>query len=148
VNRPADLVAIYDAISAWTDCGYISSCGIWGERDIPATLAKLGQPTHPRMKDPRKDSAGWVKNYVSRVAPHADNVNYMYADGHVKASRWDRLKWGNLNGNIPDSDPDYNVPLTTLRNPGDRRAMTFRSATGHSSDNGSDEERPACPSRR
>jgi hypothetical protein len=38
----------------------------------------------------------------------------MFADGHAKASRWDRLTWGNLDGFIPDSDPDWNVSLTTL----------------------------------
>jgi prepilin-type N-terminal cleavage/methylation domain-containing protein/prepilin-type processing-associated H-X9-DG protein len=113
VNRPAELIAIYDAISAWTDCPYLQagSCGIWHERDIPAFLRKLGRPLTPGMKDP---NAGWVKDYVTRVAPHADKVNYMYADGHVKASSRDRLTWGNLNGFIPDSDQDYNVPLTSV----------------------------------
>ena len=48
------------------------------------------------MQDPAKN---WVGGYVSRVAPHANLVNYMYADG-TKASRWDRLTWGNLNGYI------------------------------------------------
>jgi hypothetical protein len=41
-------------------------------------------------------------------------VNYMLAEGHVKESRWDRLTRGNLNGFIPESDPDFSVPLTTL----------------------------------
>jgi hypothetical protein len=32
-----------------------------------------------------------------------------------RPARWDKLTWGNLNGvNIPDTDPDYNVSLTTL----------------------------------
>jgi prepilin-type N-terminal cleavage/methylation domain-containing protein/prepilin-type processing-associated H-X9-DG protein len=114
VNRPSELIAIYDAISAWTDCPYAEkgSCGIWHERDIPAFLAKLNLPLHPQMKDPRKE--GWVGAYIPRVAPHSNMVNFMYADGHAKATRWDRLTWGNLAGSIPDSDPDYHVPLTTL----------------------------------
>jgi prepilin-type N-terminal cleavage/methylation domain-containing protein/prepilin-type processing-associated H-X9-DG protein len=113
ISRPAELLAIYDAISAWTDCNYAQkgSCGIWAQRDIPAFLTKLGIPLHPQMQPP---STTWVGEYVSHVAPHNNTVNYMFADGHAKASRWDRLTWGNLNGNIPDSDPDYNVSLMTL----------------------------------
>jgi len=113
ISRPAELLAIYDAISAWTDCNYAQkgSCGIWAQRDIPAFLTKLGIPLHPQMQPP---STTWVGDYVSHVAPHNNTVNYMFADGHAKASRWDRLTWGNLNGNIPDSDPDYTVSLMTL----------------------------------
>jgi prepilin-type N-terminal cleavage/methylation domain-containing protein/prepilin-type processing-associated H-X9-DG protein len=115
VNRPAELIAIYDAISAWTDCPYAQagSCGIWAERDIPAFLTKMGMPLAPGMTDPNKPGE-WVGSYVSRVAPHNNTVNYLFADGHAKSSRWDRLTWGNLDGFIPDSDPDYNVSLITL----------------------------------
>jgi prepilin-type N-terminal cleavage/methylation domain-containing protein/prepilin-type processing-associated H-X9-DG protein len=114
VNRPAELIAIYDAISAWTDCGYAdgaNGCGIWSQRDIPAFFKKNGIPLAPGMQDPAKN---WVGGVVHQVAPHNNTVNYMFADGHAKASRWDRLTWGNLDGYIPDSDPDYSVPLTTL----------------------------------
>jgi prepilin-type N-terminal cleavage/methylation domain-containing protein/prepilin-type processing-associated H-X9-DG protein len=115
VSRPSELLAIYDAISTWTDCPYAQkgSCGIWAERDIPAFLKKMGLPLAPGMTDPNKPGE-WVGAYVNRVAPHNNMVNYMFADGHAKASRWDRLTWGNLDGFIPDSSPDYNVPLTTL----------------------------------
>ena len=115
VNRPAELIAIYDAISAWTDCPYAQpgSCGIWAERDIPAFLKKMGMPLAPGMTDPNKPGE-WVGAYVSRVAPHNNTVNYLFADGHAKTSRWDRLTWGNLDAFIPDSDPDYNVSLITL----------------------------------
>jgi prepilin-type N-terminal cleavage/methylation domain-containing protein/prepilin-type processing-associated H-X9-DG protein len=114
IQRPADQLAIYDAISTWTDCNYTApgSCGIWAQRDIPAFLTKMGIPLHPGMQNP---ASNWVGSYVTRVAPHADMVNYMYADGHAKASRWDRLTWGNLAGYvIPENSPDYNVPLTQL----------------------------------
>jgi prepilin-type N-terminal cleavage/methylation domain-containing protein/prepilin-type processing-associated H-X9-DG protein len=114
IQRPSDQLAIYDAISQWTDCPYAAagSCGIWAQRDIPAFLTKMGIPLHPGMQNP---ASNWVGATVPRVAPHANMVNYMYADGHVKASRWDRLTWGNLAGYvIPENHPDYNVPLTTL----------------------------------
>jgi prepilin-type N-terminal cleavage/methylation domain-containing protein/prepilin-type processing-associated H-X9-DG protein len=113
VNRPSDLIAIYDAISAWTDCPYAnsSSCGIWAQRDIPAFFKKMGIPLAPGMQDPAKN---WVGGTINEVAPHNNTVNYLFADGHAKASRWDRLTWGNLDGFIPDTDPDWNVSLTTL----------------------------------
>jgi prepilin-type N-terminal cleavage/methylation domain-containing protein/prepilin-type processing-associated H-X9-DG protein len=116
ISRPADQLAIYDAISQWTDCNYTQSgsCGIWHERDIPAFLTKLGIPLHPGMKNPYA-AGNWVGNSVKYVAPHSNMVNFMYADGHAKASRWDKLTWGNLAGYvILDTSPDYNVPLTTL----------------------------------
>jgi prepilin-type N-terminal cleavage/methylation domain-containing protein/prepilin-type processing-associated H-X9-DG protein len=113
IQRPADEIAIYDAISQWTDCRYVQdTCGVWTERDIPAFLTKLGIPRHPRMTNP---ATNWVGNSVPRVAPHSNMVNFMFCDGHAKASRWDKLTWGNLAGYvIPENHPDYNVPLTTL----------------------------------
>jgi prepilin-type N-terminal cleavage/methylation domain-containing protein/prepilin-type processing-associated H-X9-DG protein len=114
ISNPADQIAIWDAISQWPDCCYTcaGSCGIWAQRDIPAFLRKIGRPLHPAMQDP---ASNWVGGSVQRVAPHNNNVNYMYADGHVKASRWDRLTWGNLAGHvIPESHPDYKLSLVTL----------------------------------
>ena len=52
--------------------------------------------------------------YTSGRPRHHGGINFAYADGHAKSSRWDRLTWGNLDAYIPDSSPDYNVPLTTL----------------------------------
>jgi prepilin-type N-terminal cleavage/methylation domain-containing protein/prepilin-type processing-associated H-X9-DG protein len=122
VPRPADQIAIFDSISPWADCPYTregpSECGIWYSRDIPAFLTKLGRPLHPKMGDPLGPNApeAFVKGYIRRVAPHSNMLNMMFADGHVKATRWDKLTWGNLNGIniVPDTDPDYNVSLTTL----------------------------------
>lgn len=117
--RPADQIAIYDAISAWTDCGYKSGCGIWAQRDIPAHLTKLKLPLAPGMQNP---NSNWVGGLVPRVSPHADQANFLFADGHVKTARWDRIKWGQLNNNIQEDHPDWNVPVSvnTSRNwPGD-----------------------------
>jgi prepilin-type N-terminal cleavage/methylation domain-containing protein/prepilin-type processing-associated H-X9-DG protein len=107
IQNPADQAAMWDAISQWPDCNFTQagSCGIWAERDIPAFLVKIGRPLTPGMTNP---ATNWVGSTVTRVAPHNNNVNYMYADGHVKVSRWDRLTWGNLAGHIiPNSHPDY-----------------------------------------
>jgi prepilin-type processing-associated H-X9-DG protein len=114
--RPTEQIAIADGISAWWDCPIAQqgSCGIWYEREIPAYLAKVGKPLHPAMLNPYAPG-NWVGGVVNRAAPHSNLVNYMFADGHVKASGWDRLTWGNLAGPvIPENHPDYNVPLTTL----------------------------------
>jgi prepilin-type N-terminal cleavage/methylation domain-containing protein/prepilin-type processing-associated H-X9-DG protein len=114
IAAPANQLAIWDAISQWPDCCYTcaGSCGIWAQRDIPAFMVKVGRPLHPAMQDP---ASNWVGGQVNRVAPHNNNINYMYADGHVKASRWDRLTWGNLAGHvIPENHPDYNLTLMTL----------------------------------
>jgi len=116
IQSPANQLAIWDGISQWPDCCYTcsGSCGIWHERDIPAFLAKIGRPLHPAMKDPFA-AGNWVGGSVPRAAPHSSNINYMYADGHAKASRWDRLTWGNLAGHvIPENHPDYNLTLMTL----------------------------------
>jgi prepilin-type N-terminal cleavage/methylation domain-containing protein/prepilin-type processing-associated H-X9-DG protein len=112
--RPADQIAIYDAVNAWTDCGYATpgSCGIWAQRDIPAFFYKMGIPLAAGMQNPV--TTGYATRSVY-VAPHSNQVNYMFCDGHAKASRWDKLTWGNLSGHsIPENDPDYNVPLTRL----------------------------------
>jgi len=109
IPRPADEIAIFDAISAWSDCGYMSSCGIWAQRDIPVWLYKENIPLANGMQNPV--TSGWASNAV-RSGPHSGQMNFMFADGHAKSSRWDKLTWGNLAGYvIPENDPDYNVPL-------------------------------------
>jgi prepilin-type N-terminal cleavage/methylation domain-containing protein/prepilin-type processing-associated H-X9-DG protein len=113
VPAPADQLAFWDGVSPWADCGYAQAggCGIWAQRDIPVFLSKLGQPLAAGMQNPA--TSGWAQ-FINAEAPHTSMLNYMYVDGHVKASRWDRLTWGNLDGTgIPQSDPDYNVSLTT-----------------------------------
>jgi prepilin-type N-terminal cleavage/methylation domain-containing protein/prepilin-type processing-associated H-X9-DG protein len=114
--RPADQIAICDGIHSHYDCCYAcpGGCGIWTQRDIPAFLLKMGRPLRPGMMDPRTNP-GPIGQTYPRVAPHNNMSNFMFADGHVKAARWDRLTWGNLAGHaIPESHPDYKLPLTTL----------------------------------
>jgi prepilin-type processing-associated H-X9-DG protein len=114
LDRDADQIAFYDSPFAWADCPFASECGIWYERDIPSFLRKLGLPLHPQMRDPF-EPGNWQSIMVPRVAPHNNVVNFMFADGHVQARRWDQLTWGNLNGiNIPATDADYQVSLRTL----------------------------------
>lgn len=112
ISRPADAMAIWDGITAWADCPYaqVGGCGEWEQRDIPVFMAKVGIPLHPRMDK----SWATTASIVAREAPHSNTMNIMFADGHARNSRWDRLTWGNLDPAITDSDPDYNVSLMTL----------------------------------
>jgi prepilin-type N-terminal cleavage/methylation domain-containing protein/prepilin-type processing-associated H-X9-DG protein len=112
--KSAELAVIWDGINAWADCNFTApgSCGLWAQRDIPTFFYKVGIPLAAGMQNPA--TSGYASR-ANRVAPHSNQVNYLYADGHAKSSRWDKLTWGNIGGHaIPDSHPDYNAPLTGL----------------------------------
>lgn len=112
ISRAADAMAIWDSgINPWVDCPYaqVGSCGEWEQRDIPVFMGKVGIPLHPKM-----DKSWVTAGNMVKEAPHSNNLNIMFADGHAKASRFDKLTWGNLDPAITDSDPDYNVSLMTL----------------------------------
>jgi prepilin-type N-terminal cleavage/methylation domain-containing protein/prepilin-type processing-associated H-X9-DG protein len=111
IARPADAMAFWDSLTAWADCPYaqVGSCGIWAQRDLPPFMAKIGLPVHPKM-----DKSWITAANITRESPHSNTINIMFADGHAKNARWDKLTWGNLDNLITDTDPDYNVPLITL----------------------------------
>jgi prepilin-type processing-associated H-X9-DG protein len=105
IPKSAEQITFHDSTTAWSDCGWKSSCGQWGQRDIPAYLTKLGRPLVGGM------ITGWGN--TNNVVPHNNTNNFLYADGHVKSANWDQIKWGNvLNISIPDTNVDYNVPMT------------------------------------
>jgi prepilin-type N-terminal cleavage/methylation domain-containing protein/prepilin-type processing-associated H-X9-DG protein len=107
IPAPADAMVFWDSTTAWSDCGYMGGCGVWSQRDVPVYLAKKGRPLASGMQ------TGWVgTDNFARETPHNNTMNVAFADGHVKATDWDRLKWGQLNINIPPGDPDYNLPVT------------------------------------
>jgi prepilin-type N-terminal cleavage/methylation domain-containing protein/prepilin-type processing-associated H-X9-DG protein len=110
LTRPADQIAIWDGVTAWTDCPFTDTgCGVWGRRDIPTFMVKLGLPLAAGMVNP--GPTGWGDR-LPFMAPHGLQVNFMFADGHVKASRWDRLTWGNLAGHvIAEGHVDYSRSL-------------------------------------
>jgi len=102
IDRPADYMVFWDSTTAWADCGYMGGCGVWSQRDVPVYLAKNGRPLVAGMQN------SWVStDNFSREVPHNNNMDVMFADGHVKASNWDKLGWGQLNLNIPIGAPDY-----------------------------------------
>jgi len=111
IDRPADSMVFWDSNTNWADCGYMSGCGVWSQRDVPPYLVKKGRPLASGMQ-----SGWWASDpsNTSKEAPHNNQINVAFADGHVKASDWDRLKWGQLNVNIPSGDPDANVPITGI----------------------------------
>lgn len=67
-------------------------------------------PLQPKLGDRRTTNA----SYLPVETPHQNQLNYLFADGHAKLSRWDKLAWGNLDPFITDNDPDYNVSLMKL----------------------------------
>jgi prepilin-type N-terminal cleavage/methylation domain-containing protein/prepilin-type processing-associated H-X9-DG protein len=108
IDRPADAMVFWDSVTGWADCGFMSGCGIWTERDVPVYLAKKGRPLVGGM------SSGWIgADNLARETPHSMTMNVVFADGHVKNSDWDRLKWGQLNTFIPSTHADYNAPITS-----------------------------------
>jgi prepilin-type N-terminal cleavage/methylation domain-containing protein/prepilin-type processing-associated H-X9-DG protein len=107
LERPADAMVFWDSTTAWSDCGYLSTCGVWQQRDVPVYLAKAGKPLVSGM------DTSWIgTDNLSRETPHNLNMNVVFADGHVKAANWDRLTWGQLNVNIPTGDADYARPVS------------------------------------
>jgi prepilin-type processing-associated H-X9-DG protein len=111
INRPAEFMVMWDSTTTWADCPYFraGSCGVWRQRDIPVFLAKKGRALLPGM------DSSWVSQAnFTREVPHNLTMNVMFADGHVKATDWDRLTWGQLNSQIPEGDADYRVPITGI----------------------------------
>jgi len=107
IDAPADAMVFWDSTTAWADCGYTGGCGVWSQRDVPVYLAKNNRPFVGGM------DSSWVgSGNFSRETPHNNMMDVAFADGHVKASNWDRLTWGQLDINIPTGAADYKVPLT------------------------------------
>jgi prepilin-type N-terminal cleavage/methylation domain-containing protein/prepilin-type processing-associated H-X9-DG protein len=108
LDRPADAMVMWDSVSTWADCGYLSTCGVYGQRDVPVFLKKKGRPLNSGM------DASWTTSNtnLSNETPHALKMNVLFGDGHVKIADWDSLKWGQLNLNIPSTDPDYNRSIS------------------------------------
>lgn len=106
---PADTMVFWDSTTAWGDCGYMGGCGIWSQRDVPVYLAKKNRPLQAGMQ------SSWIgTDNFSREVPHNMTMNVAFADGHVKNSDWDRLKWGQLNVNIPSNHVDFNTPIVGI----------------------------------
>ena len=104
---PADTMVFWDSTTGWIDCGYMGSCGAWSQRDVPVYLAKKGRPLVSGVQN------SWVSaGNFSRETPHNLTMNVLFADGHVKNSDWDRLKWGQLNVDIAQNHTDFNLPIT------------------------------------
>jgi len=109
LEQPADTMVFWDSTTAWSDCGYMGGCGVWSQRDVPVYLSKKGRPLLSGMQ------TSWVStDNFARETPHNFTMNVMFADGHVKNGDWDRLKWGQLNVNIPVNNVDWNKPVASV----------------------------------
>ena len=109
IELPAETMVFWDSTTAWADCGYMGGCGVWSQRDVPVYLAKKNRPLLSGMQ------SSWVSvDNMAREAPHNGQFDVMFADGHVKTTDWDRLKWGQLNVNIPTGNVDWNKPVASV----------------------------------
>jgi len=108
LDRPADAMVFWDSVTNWADCGYLSGCGTFHQRDVPVFLVKKGRPLVGGM------DGSWAAdaNTRARETPHNLTMNVAFADGHVKNTDWDRLGWGQLNLNVPFGSVDYTRPIT------------------------------------
>jgi len=108
---PADAMVFWDSTTAWADCGYMGTCGVWSQRDVPAFLTKKGRPLLGGMQ-----SGWWASDpeNLARETPHNLQMNVAFADGHVKSADWDRVTWGQLNVNIPSGHQDYRAPVSSI----------------------------------
>jgi prepilin-type N-terminal cleavage/methylation domain-containing protein/prepilin-type processing-associated H-X9-DG protein len=100
---PAQIALMWDSANLWADCGYSASntCSIWAGRDICMYYRLIDKPLEPEMV--------CGTNTVqpgSYTSWHNFGNDYLYADGHVRWSKWDNLKWKNL-ANILPSHPAY-----------------------------------------
>jgi len=109
IERTSDVAILWDSVTAWGDCDYMNkTCGIWARRDIPVYMLRKSIPLAAGQVQPAPNEVIAGK----RAMPHNDQANYLFVDGHVKTTGWDRLTWGQLNTNIPREDVDYVLPLT------------------------------------
>jgi prepilin-type N-terminal cleavage/methylation domain-containing protein/prepilin-type processing-associated H-X9-DG protein len=82
--RPAEQAIMWDSANRWADYN-----GGFFARDITAWF------------DQKNVNYGhW----------HSETANFLYMDGHVKANKFDQLKYQNF-FNIPDLDPRFNRPI-------------------------------------
>lgn len=86
---PAEALVMWDSDNSWTDCWYEDTgCG-WRVRDYAWYVAKN-----------------------NRVCWHNGKGNYLWADGHVKATEWSAIYWQNLHGLVGPNNVNYGKPVT------------------------------------
>jgi prepilin-type N-terminal cleavage/methylation domain-containing protein/prepilin-type processing-associated H-X9-DG protein len=113
VERPGDQLAMWDSTTTWADCAYgprnPTSCGIWAQRDVPVYLWKIGEQLQPGMQ------TAWLgTTNRSREAPHNNQTNFLFVDGHVKTSNWGRVTWGQLAIGVTYGEPTWFQPVTQV----------------------------------
>jgi len=96
IVRSAEVFLFWDSNNRWTDCAPMSTCGIYINRDICWYLGPAR--TGGNCGSQRLDLTSW----------HNMGNNYLFADGHVKWSKWDNMRWENLYPwPDPSASPNY-----------------------------------------
>ncbi len=98
-QEPASLCIMWDSLNSWTDCWFAnSSCSIWHQRDLCWYFGPLPGMTNCGGRN------------LNNTAWHNGGLNFLFYDGHVKWSRWENMRWQNLE-NIGPASRDYNKPV-------------------------------------
>jgi prepilin-type N-terminal cleavage/methylation domain-containing protein/prepilin-type processing-associated H-X9-DG protein len=104
--EPARITVLWDGANPWADCGIRSTCGIYVNRDICWWMTSMGK-RHPAMNCTAQPFPGAWTSW------HNDGNNFLFADGHVKWSKWSGLTWSNIL-NLSSTDVDYSRPCTDI----------------------------------
>ncbi len=89
VLEPTRLTFLWDSANRWTDCGIVSFCGIWTNRDLCWYLGV--EPTGGNCGVPAANAPN-----TALTSWHMLGNNYAYVDGHAKWVRWNNVRWGDI----------------------------------------------------
>jgi prepilin-type N-terminal cleavage/methylation domain-containing protein/prepilin-type processing-associated H-X9-DG protein len=89
IPESANLAMMWDSASSWVDCDYLEGCGI---------------ETH---------DLDWYRKGLFRMTSwHHGRNNYLFTDGHVRASSWPQVTWGMISrGAQMEGNRDRELPV-------------------------------------
>jgi prepilin-type N-terminal cleavage/methylation domain-containing protein/prepilin-type processing-associated H-X9-DG protein len=104
IQAPAEQLMMWDSLTPYADCAFATagSCGLFAQRDICQWMAKNGMPLQSGQACTANANTGW----------HNNGDNRLFADGHVKWSRWDQVNWGQL-ANLLPTHAAYNLKVVS-----------------------------------
>jgi prepilin-type N-terminal cleavage/methylation domain-containing protein len=110
VLEPARHTFLWDSQNRWTDCGVVSGCGIWTNRDLCRYLGVERTNGNCGLAA----AAAPDLNYTSW---HMFGNNFSYVDGHSKWSKWDNVRWGDIVNRKSTNSDILNYDRPTVQAP-------------------------------
>ncbi|HAZ62351.1 MAG TPA: hypothetical protein DCZ72_01895 [Armatimonadetes bacterium] len=96
--------------------GVVSLATVANNEAGVAGIISVWDSDNPWMDDvwvmQSRDAAWYLAGDRNRTCWHMGNNNVLFADGHVKASNWEKLYWQSFRL-INQSSPNWNKPCTT-----------------------------------